>query len=105
MHGVIPVLFVIAVEAARHAIGRIADITADKHIEGPNASRWLLNPAGTFVLWRRQRLWQIRTWEEFSSWSGSAASTSGSSARNTAASGAARPRPTSSSSSASPRMA
>ncbi|MEU5733867.1 DUF2637 domain-containing protein, partial [Streptomyces antimycoticus] len=41
MHGVIPVLFVIAVEAARHAIGRIADITADKHIEGPNASRWL----------------------------------------------------------------
>lgn len=62
MHGTIPVLFVIAVEAARHAIGRIADITADKHLEGPNASRWLLNPVGTFVLWRRQRLWQIRKW-------------------------------------------
>jgi hypothetical protein len=63
MHGVIPVLFVIAVEAARHAIGRIADITADKHLEGPNASRWLLNPAGTFILWRRQRLWKIRLWD------------------------------------------
>ena len=63
MHGVIPVLFVIAVEAARHAIGRIADITADKHIEGPNLSRWLLNPVGTFVLWRRQRLWDIRRWD------------------------------------------
>ncbi|MFF9003644.1 DUF2637 domain-containing protein [Streptomyces achromogenes] len=64
MHGVIPVLFVIAVEAARHAIGRIAEIVADKHIEGPPASRWLLNPAGTFILWRRQRLWGIRTWDE-----------------------------------------
>ncbi|MFB7738323.1 DUF2637 domain-containing protein [Streptomyces sp. NPDC056112] len=63
MHGVIPVLFVIAVEAARHAVGRIADITADKHLEGPNVSRWLLNPAGTFILWRRQRLWGIRRWD------------------------------------------
>ncbi|WP_328545484.1 DUF2637 domain-containing protein [Streptomyces europaeiscabiei] len=63
MHGVIPVLFVIAVEAARHAVGRIAEITADKHIEGPNASRWLLNPIGTFILWRRQRLWAIRAWD------------------------------------------
>ncbi len=63
MHGVIPVLFVIAVEAARHAIGRIAEIVADKHIEGPNTSRWFLNPLGTFILWRRQRLWGIRTWD------------------------------------------
>jgi hypothetical protein len=63
MHGVIPVLFVIAVEAARHAIGRIAEIVADKHIEGPNPSRWFLNPVGTFILWRRQRLWAIRAWE------------------------------------------
>ncbi|MFJ3043623.1 DUF2637 domain-containing protein [Streptomyces tendae] len=64
MHGVIPVLFVIAVEAARHAIGRIAEIVADKHIEGPPVSRWLLNPAGTFTLWRRQRLWGIRSWDK-----------------------------------------
>jgi hypothetical protein len=64
MHGTIPILFVIAVEAARHAIGRIADITADKHIEGPPVSRWILNPAGTFVLWRRQRLWGIRSWDK-----------------------------------------
>lgn len=62
MHGVIPILFVIAVEAARHAIGRIAEIVADKHLEGPNTSRWFLNPIGTFILWRRQRLWAIRTW-------------------------------------------
>nr|WP_229819426.1 DUF2637 domain-containing protein [Streptomyces lateritius] len=63
MHGVIPVLFVIAVEAARHAVGRIADITADKHIESPPLSRWFLDPAGTFVIWRRMRLWNIRSYE------------------------------------------
>ncbi|WP_262376176.1 DUF2637 domain-containing protein [Streptomyces sp. sk2.1] len=63
MHAVIPVLFVISVEAARHATGRIADITADKHLEGPNISRWFLNPASTFILWRRQRLWGIRAWD------------------------------------------
>ncbi|MER6249359.1 DUF2637 domain-containing protein [Streptomyces griseorubiginosus] len=62
MHAVIPVLFVAATEAARHAIGRIADITADKYMEGPPPSRWFLNPVGTFVLWRRQRLWNIRLW-------------------------------------------
>lgn len=63
MHAVIPILFVIAVEAARHAIGRIADITADKHIESPPVSRWLLAPFGTFTIWRRMRLWNIRSYE------------------------------------------
>lgn len=63
MHATIPLLFVIAVEAARHAVGRIAQIVADKHLEGPPASRWLLNPLGTFILWRRQRMWAIRTWD------------------------------------------
>jgi hypothetical protein len=63
MHAVIPILFVIAVEAARHAIGRVADITADRYLEGPKAARWFLNPLGTFILWRRQRLWEIRTWD------------------------------------------
>lgn len=63
MHAVIPILFVISVEAARHAIGRIADITADKHIESPPFSRWLLNPISTFILWRRMRLWGIRKWD------------------------------------------
>ena len=63
MHGVIPVLFIVAVEAARHAVGRMAQIVADKHIEGPPASRWILNPVGTFILWRRQLLWAIREWD------------------------------------------
>ncbi|MFJ2956949.1 DUF2637 domain-containing protein [Streptomyces sp. NPDC087270] len=64
MHAIIPVLFVVAVEAARHAIGRIADITADKHMEGVRLTRWLLAPVPTFRLWRRMKLWELRSYEE-----------------------------------------
>ncbi|MYS21276.1 Protein of unknown function [Streptomyces sp. DvalAA-14] len=64
MHAIIPVLFVVSVEAARHAIGRIADITADKHMEGVRLTRWLLAPVPTFKLWRRMKLWELRSYEE-----------------------------------------
>ncbi|MGW2224860.1 DUF2637 domain-containing protein [Streptomyces formicae] len=64
MHAVIPVLFVVAVEAARHAVGRIADITADKHMEGVRLTRWLLSPVPTFKLWRRMKLWELRSYEQ-----------------------------------------
>ncbi|MGR3939072.1 DUF2637 domain-containing protein [Streptomyces sp. BRA346] len=63
MHAVIPVLFVVSVEAARHAVGRIADITADRHMEGVRVTRWLLSPLPTFKLWRRMKLWEIRSYE------------------------------------------
>ncbi|WP_327728301.1 DUF2637 domain-containing protein [Streptomyces sp. NBC_00487] len=64
MHSVIPILFVVAVEAARHAVGRIADITADKHMEGVRLTRWLLSPLPTFLLWRRMKLWELRSYEQ-----------------------------------------
>ncbi|WP_443079438.1 DUF2637 domain-containing protein [Streptomyces sp. NBC_01724] len=64
MHAVIPVLFVVAVEAARHAVGRIADLTADKHMEGVRLTRWLLSPVPTFKLWRRMKLWELRSYEQ-----------------------------------------
>nr|WP_234343433.1 DUF2637 domain-containing protein [Streptomyces sp. NRRL F-5123] len=64
MHATIPVLFVVSVEAARHAIGRIADITADKHMDGVRLARWLLAPVSTFRLWRRMKLWELRSYEE-----------------------------------------
>jgi hypothetical protein len=64
MHAVIPLLFVISVEAARHAIGRIADITADKHIESPPISRWIVALPSTFRIWRRMRKHNIRSYEE-----------------------------------------
>ncbi|MET8982712.1 DUF2637 domain-containing protein [Streptomyces sp. NPDC004539] len=64
MHAVIPVLFVVAVEAARHAVGRIADITADRHMEGVRITRWLLSPIPTFLLWRRMKLWELRSYDQ-----------------------------------------
>ena len=64
MHAVTPALFVIVVEAARHAVGRIADITAEKHIESPPIIRWLLSPVPTCRIWRRMRLWNLRSYTE-----------------------------------------
>ncbi|MFD4000868.1 DUF2637 domain-containing protein [Streptomyces rubiginosohelvolus] len=63
MHAVIPLLFVVVVEAARNAVGRIADITADKHMDGVRLTRWLLAPVRTFLLWRRMKLWELRSYE------------------------------------------
>ncbi|MFF3358196.1 DUF2637 domain-containing protein [Streptomyces sp. NPDC002917] len=64
MHAVIPLLFVVGVEAARHAIGRIADITADKHMDAVRFSRWILSPLPTYRLWRRMKLWELRSYEQ-----------------------------------------
>ncbi|MFI7239692.1 DUF2637 domain-containing protein [Streptomyces cyaneofuscatus] len=64
MHAVIPVLFVVVVEAARTAVGRIADITAEKHMDSIRLSRWLLSPVPTFRLWRRMKLWELRSYEQ-----------------------------------------
>jgi outer membrane biosynthesis protein TonB len=64
MHAVIPVLFVVVVEAARHAIGQVADITAGRHMESVRLSRWLLDPVSTFRLWRRMKLWELRSYEQ-----------------------------------------
>lgn len=64
MHAVIPVLFIAVVEAARHAIGIAADISAAKHMESVRLSRWLLAPARTFFLWRRMKLWELRSYDE-----------------------------------------
>ncbi|WP_435807745.1 DUF2637 domain-containing protein [Streptomyces canus] len=64
MHAAIPVLFVVAVEAARHAIGQIANITADAHMEGVRLSRWILSPGPTFLLWRRMKLWELRSYQQ-----------------------------------------
>lgn len=63
MHASIPVLFVVVVEAARHAIGRTADITAGRHMESVRLVRWLLDPFSTFRLWRRMKLWELRSYD------------------------------------------
>ncbi|MFI5534549.1 DUF2637 domain-containing protein [Kitasatospora sp. NPDC051853] len=64
MHAVIPVLFVVVVEASRHAVGRIAAITADRHMDSVRLMRWVLSPVPTFRLWRRMKLWELRSYDE-----------------------------------------
>ncbi|WP_037605735.1 DUF2637 domain-containing protein [Streptacidiphilus rugosus] len=64
MHAIIPLLFIVVVEAARHAVGRIADITADKYMESVRLLRWILSPVPTFRLWRRMKLWELRSYDE-----------------------------------------
>lgn len=60
MHGVIPVLFVIAVEAARHYIGRMADLLAGATPLGSvPLTRWILAPLSTPRLARRMRLYNL----------------------------------------------
>jgi hypothetical protein len=63
MHAVIPILFVVTVEAARHAVGQLANITAGRHMEPVRLIRWLLSPLPTFKLWRRMKLWELRSYD------------------------------------------
>ncbi|MFB7517213.1 DUF2637 domain-containing protein [Streptomyces sp. NPDC056144] len=64
MHATMPVLFVVVVEAVRHAVGRLADIATDRHMEGVRFWRWLLSPIPTLKLWRRMKLWELRRYED-----------------------------------------
>ncbi|RAG82936.1 hypothetical protein DN069_24935 [Streptacidiphilus pinicola] len=64
MHAIIPLLFIVVVEAARHAVGRISDITADRYMESVRVLRWILAPVPTFRLWRRMKLWELRSYDE-----------------------------------------
>ncbi|MEW2451218.1 DUF2637 domain-containing protein [Streptomyces parvulus] len=64
MHAVIPVLFVVVVEAARHAIGRTADIATGRHMDSIRLARWLLDPISTFRMWRRMKLWELRSYDD-----------------------------------------
>ncbi|WP_456293732.1 DUF2637 domain-containing protein [Streptomyces goshikiensis] len=64
MHAVIPILFVVVVEAARHAVGRIADLIAENHMDSVRTSRWVLSPVPTFMLWRRMKLWELRSYKQ-----------------------------------------
>ncbi|MFE3631563.1 DUF2637 domain-containing protein [Streptomyces goshikiensis] len=64
MHATIPLLFIVTVEAARHAIGRTAAITAGKHMDSVRLSRWVLAPVRTFRLWRRMRLYELRDYDQ-----------------------------------------
>jgi len=58
-----PALFVIITEAARHTLlHREDDDRKRKRDERIPRIRWVLDFAGTFALWRRMRLWDVRSY-------------------------------------------
>jgi hypothetical protein len=59
MHAVMPLLFVVAVEAARFLVVRTADLEAGRETGGVPLLRWLLSPARTWSMWRRMKLWGL----------------------------------------------
>jgi len=64
MHGVIPLLFIVAVEAARRAFVKASDTEAGRDSQGVPLARWLLSPARTAALWRRMKLWSTSSYQE-----------------------------------------
>ncbi|MEV7177814.1 DUF2637 domain-containing protein [Kitasatospora sp. NPDC093679] len=64
-HAVLPAIFVVIVEAARHSVARLAGIKAgQQEMEGLGRPRWFLSPFRTFALWRRKTLWGIASRDE-----------------------------------------
>jgi hypothetical protein len=64
MHAIIPMLFVVVVEAGRHAVARLADISVGRHMDSVRLARWILAPLPTFRLWRRMKLWELRSYDD-----------------------------------------
>ncbi|MDX2802703.1 DUF2637 domain-containing protein, partial [Streptomyces scabiei] len=64
MHAVIPVLFIVAVEAARRAFVKASDTEAGRDSQGVPLARWILSPGRTAALWRRMKLWNTSSYQE-----------------------------------------
>ncbi|MCX4681577.1 DUF2637 domain-containing protein [Streptomyces sp. NBC_01433] len=62
MHSVLPLSFIAIVEAARHAVLRLAKLAEDDSMDKVRTIRWVLDPLRTFGLWRRMRLWEITSY-------------------------------------------
>ncbi|MFI1535535.1 DUF2637 domain-containing protein [Streptomyces anandii] len=62
MHAVVPVMFVISVESARKLIVRITQANAEP--DGVPGHRWLLDPIGSWLMWRRMKLHGLTSYAE-----------------------------------------
>jgi hypothetical protein len=65
-HGVLPLLFVVLVEAGAHVIRVLADLAGEgsERMDRVRFSRWLLAPWPTLRLWRRMVLWEVTSYSE-----------------------------------------
>jgi hypothetical protein len=64
-HGVLPALWVIAVEAGSHVVRTHVGLTGTSSVERMDRvrwSRWLLAPTSTLRLWRRMVLWETASY-------------------------------------------
>lgn len=64
LHGIIPIMFVAAVEAGRRLILRITALEDGRDTAGIPVTRWFLAFPSTFALWRRMKLWDVPTYGE-----------------------------------------
>ncbi|MER7309946.1 DUF2637 domain-containing protein [Streptomyces griseoluteus] len=64
MHGVIPLMFIAAVEAGRRLVIRVTALEDGRETTGVPLKRWLLAFPSTFLLWRRKELWDVATYSE-----------------------------------------
>ncbi|MEV2255898.1 DUF2637 domain-containing protein [Streptomyces sp. NPDC050147] len=62
MHAAMPLLFIAFMEGVRHAVRRRTGMTSQRRMDGIRLSRWFLSPAGTFGIWRRMVLWEVRSY-------------------------------------------
>jgi hypothetical protein len=63
-HGVLPGLWIAAVEVATHAARHHAGLVAGTSIERVRPSRWLLAPWSSLRLWRHMVLWEVRSYAD-----------------------------------------
>jgi uncharacterized protein DUF2637 len=63
-HGIMPLLFVIGVEAARKLFIKKAQLEAGTHADRIPLNRWVLAPPATARIYRRMRLWGITSYPE-----------------------------------------
>src|SRR5690606_26504629 len=63
-HGLLPLLWVVAVEVGTHAVRKRAKLARTERMQAIRLSRWLMAPLPTFALWRRMVLWEIRSYPE-----------------------------------------
>ena len=69
-HGVLPLLWVIAVESGGHVVRVWAGLTSPagsggrRRLDRVRVSRWLLAPTSTLRLWRRMVLWETTSYSD-----------------------------------------
>ncbi|WP_138902842.1 DUF2637 domain-containing protein [Streptomyces albidochromogenes] len=64
MHGVLPVLFIVSVEAGRKLVMQAANIAAGTESAGVPLHRWLLSPFSSGAMFRRIKLYDLTSYPQ-----------------------------------------